>query len=199
MTKRELRRVCVFCGSRPGEHETYLEQASALGTALGRGGVGLVYGGASVGLMGAVADAALLAHGEVIGVLPRSLLQKEIAHAGLHALHVVESMHARKALMAELCDGFIALPGGFGTLDELFEILTWAQLGIHHKPIVLVNWRGFYSALLSFLEYAAEEGFVTRDNLRLLRVCDDAATALQLLRDAPAPTRVGPEPPLLQS
>ena len=197
MSKQELRRVCVFCGSRPGAHEHYLEPARALGAALAATGRGLVYGGARVGLMGVVADAALAAGDEVIGVLPRALMTKELAHPGLHALHVVDSMHARKALMAELADGFIALPGGFGTLDELFEILTWAQLGIHRKPVALINWRGFYSPLLAFVARAQGEGFVAADDRGLLLVGDDAETALALLADyaPPAQTSKARRPP----
>lgn len=197
MSKQELRRVCVFCGSRPGAHEHYLEPARALGAALAATGRGLVYGGARVGLMGVVADAALAAGGEVIGVLPRALMTKELAHPGLHALHVVDSMHARKALMAELADGFIALPGGFGTLDELFEILTWAQLGIHRKPVALINWRGFYSPLLAFVARAQGEGFIAADDRSLLLVGDDAETALALLADyaPPAQTSKARQPP----
>jgi uncharacterized protein (TIGR00730 family) len=197
MSKQELRRVCVFCGSRPGAHEHYLEPARALGSALASTGRGLVYGGARVGLMGVVADAALAAGGEVIGVLPRALMTKELAHPGLHALHVVDSMHARKALMAELADGFIALPGGFGTLDELFEILTWAQLGIHRKPVALINWRGFYSPLLAFVARAQGEGFVAAADRGLLLVGDDAETALALLADyaPPAQTSKARRPP----
>ena len=182
MSNRELHRVCVFCGSRSGEGDKYEPQARALGTALAHSGIALVYGGASVGLMGAMADAALLAGGEVIGVLPRALMLKEVAHAGLSKLHIVGSMHERKALMAELSDGFIALPGGFGTLDELFEILTWAQLGIHHKPIALVNWRDFFTPLLTYIAHTVREGFVSEENLRLLLTCDEAVEAIELLR-----------------
>ncbi len=192
MSNRELHRICVFCGSRSGDGDKYLPQATALGTALAHSGLGLVYGGASIGLMGALADAALLQGGEVIGVLPRGLFQKEVAHAGLSDLHVVGSMHERKAKMAELSDGFIALPGGFGTLDELFEILTWAQLGIHHKPIVLVNWQGFYSPLLAFVGQMVQEGFVSEENQRLILTCDEAVEAIELLRGFGTP-----EPPPL--
>lgn len=195
MTKRELRRVCVFCGSRMGAHEYFAEQARALGTALVQAGLGLVYGGARVGLMGALADATLAAGGEVIGVLPRALMRTELAHPGLHALHVVGSMHERKALMAELADGFVALPGGYGTLDELFEILTWAQLGIHHKPIVLLNWRGYYDPLLEFLEHTERQGFVAGTDQRLLLVGADATTALALLREYVPPPRTSKEAP----
>lgn len=194
MSKQELRRVCVFCGSRDGMHAQYRAQAQALGTALAQSGLGLVYGGAQVGLMGAVADAALAAGGEVIGVLPDSLMRKELAHPGLTALHVVRSMHERKALMAELSDGFVALPGGFGTLDELFEILTWAQLGIHHKPVALLNGQGFFNPLLTFIDHLHAQGFVSAADKQLLLVCSDADAALRRLRDyVPAP-RASKEP-----
>lgn len=197
MSKPQLRRVCVFCGSRPGAHDHYMEDARRLGEALAKGGLGLVYGGARVGLMGAAADAALAAGGEVIGVLPRALMRAELAHPGLSALHIVGSMHERKALMAELADGFIALPGGFGTLDELFEILTWAQLGIHHKPVVLLNFGGFYDPLLEFIAHMQRQGFVAAADGMLLRSCSDAAAALSLLRDYVPPPRASKaaEPP----
>ena len=178
-----------------GAHEYFAEQARALGTALVQAGLGLVYGGARVGLMGALADATLAAGGEVIGVLPRALLRSELAHPGLSALHVVGSMHERKALMAELADGFVALPGGYGTLDELFEILTWAQLGIHRKPIALLNGRGFFDPLLSFLEHAEREGFVVGGDQRLLLTAPDATTAFAQLREYVPPARTSKEAP----
>jgi uncharacterized protein (TIGR00730 family) len=153
-------RLCVFCGSSPGARPEYTAAAHALGRELAARGIGLVYGGASVGLMGAVADATLAAGGEAIGVIPRSLQQKEIAHAGLSQLHVVASMHERKALMAQLSSGFVALPGGIGTLEELFEAWTWSQLGIHAKPVGLLNVAGYYDALLRFLDHAVAEGFI---------------------------------------
>jgi uncharacterized protein (TIGR00730 family) len=158
----------VFSGSLPGTRRAYLHAASCLGRALARRGVGLVYGGASVGLMGAVADAVLADGGEAIGVIPEALVSKEIAHAGLTELHVVGSMHERKATMADLADAFIALPGGFGTLEELFEVVTWAQLGLHSKPIGLLDVAGFYAPLLATLEHMLAEGFVGPDHLRLL-------------------------------
>ena len=195
MSKQQLRRVCVFCGSRPGAHEHYLEPARALGAALAATGRGLVYGGARVGLMGVVADACLAGGGRVVGVIPRALLDWEVGHTGLTRLEVVDSMHTRKARMAELADGFIALPGGFGTLDELFEILTWAQLGIHHKPVALLNWRGFYSPLLAFLARAQGEGFVAAIDQRLLLVGDDAESALALLREYVPPVRTSKAQP----
>jgi len=143
------------------------------------GGWGLVYGGTSIGLMGAIADAVLSGGAEVIGVLPEALQGREIAHRGLTKLHLVESMHERKALMASLSDAFIALPGGFGTLDEFFEIVTWAQLNIHSKPCVLINTDGYYDFLLRFLDHAVREGFVRPANLRLVQVVRNSAEALQ--------------------
>jgi uncharacterized protein (TIGR00730 family) len=173
------RRVCVFCGSNIGLRPEYLGEAVALGRLLGKAGLGLVYGGARVGLMGALADAALANGGEVIGVIPRSLAAVEVAHAGLSRLYVVETMHERKALMAQEADAFVALPGGFGTLDEFFEILTWAQLEIHTKPCLMVNTGGYYDHLLSFLEVAIEEGFLKGENRAYIHVVGNAAEAVQ--------------------
>jgi uncharacterized protein (TIGR00730 family) len=173
------RRVCVFCGSNTGRRPEYLVEAVALGRLLGKAGLGLVYGGAQVGLMGALADAALANGGEVIGVIPRSLAAVEVAHQGLSRLDLVETMHERKALMAQEADAFVALPGGFGTLDEFFEILTWAQLGIHTKPCLMVNTGGYYDHLLSFLEVAIEEGFLKGENRAYIHVVGNAAEALQ--------------------
>src|ERR1700721_72582 len=171
------RRVCVFCGSKTGADAAYRAEATTLGTLLGEAGLGLVYGGAQIGLMGAVADAALAHGAEVIGVIPRSLADVEVAHQGLTKLTVVDTMHQRKALMAQEADAFVALPGGFGTLDEFFEILTWAQLGIHAKPCVLVNTAGYYDHLLSFLRVAIDEGFLKQKNKPLIHVVADAAEA----------------------
>jgi uncharacterized protein (TIGR00730 family) len=173
------RRVCVFCGSNTGLRPEYLAEAVALGRLLGKAGLGLVYGGAQVGLMGALADAALANGGEVIGVIPRTLAAVEVAHQGLSRLAVVETMHERKALMAQEADAFLALPGGFGTLDEFFEILTWAQLGIHTKPCLMVNTGGYYDHLLSFLEVAIKEGFLKGDNRAYIQVVGNAAEAVQ--------------------
>jgi uncharacterized protein (TIGR00730 family) len=145
-----MRRLCVFCGSSEGRDPAYQQAARALGETLAVNGIGVVYGGASVGLMGALADAALSAGGEVTGVMPRALVEKEIAHNRLRDLRVVGSMHERKALMAELSDGFVALPGGIGTFEELFEMWTWAQLGHHTKPCALLNVRGFYDGLIAW-------------------------------------------------
>jgi hypothetical protein len=152
-------RLCVFCGSRFGSRPVYEAAARTLGQTLARQRIGLVYGGASVGIMGALADAALAAGGEVIGVIPRGVFTREIAHAGLTKLHVVGSMHERKALMAEQSDAFLAMPGGLGTYDELFEILTWRQIGLHRKPVGLLDVEGYFGPLRSVLDHAVSEGF----------------------------------------
>lgn len=168
MGERRLRAVCVFCGAHVGGDPGYAAEATALAEALVEKGIRLVYGGAHVGLMGALADAVLGAGGEVVGVIPRHMVRPEVAHDGLTKLHVVESMHERKALMADLADGFVALPGGLGTLDELTEILTWSQLGLHTKPVGLLDSRGFFDRLLVFLDHAVEEGFVMPRHRALL-------------------------------
>jgi len=155
-----MQRLCVFCGSSPGRDPAYLEAATAMGTTIAQRGLGLVYGGARVGLMGAVADAALAAGAEVTGVLPKALMRKEIAHEGLTRLEVVASMHERKARMAELSDGFVALPGGAGTLEEIFEIWTWGQLGFHGKPAGFLNVSGYFDGLSTFLDHTVAEAFV---------------------------------------
>lgn len=173
-----MKRVCVFCGSSLGSRPEYEATARQLGTLLAERNIGLVYGGAHVGLMGAIADAALLAGGEVIGVIPEALVRKEIAHQGLGDLRVVGSMHERKALMAELGDGFIALPGGCGTFEEFFEIVTWAQLGMHSKPIALLNVAGYYDSLLALLDQSIAEKFVRTEHRQLVL---DAADPVQLL------------------
>ena len=172
-------RVCVFCGASAGRGAIFRETASEVARALVLRGAGIVYGGGSVGCMGALADAALALGGEVIGVIPEALAAREVAHRGLTELHVVGSMHERKALMAQEADAFVALPGGFGTLDEFFEILTWAQLGIHTKPCLMVNTDGYYDHLLSFLEVAIEEGFLKGENRAYIQVVGNAAEALQ--------------------
>src|SRR5579863_4147127 len=155
-----LQRICVFTGSNPGVRPEYARAARALGEEIAARNLGLVYGGASVGLMGILADAALAAGGEVIGVIPHGLFRREIAHENLTQLHEVKSMHERKALMADLADGFIALPGGFGTFDELFEILTWAQLGLHSKPVGVLDVAGYFTPLLALITHASAEGFI---------------------------------------
>ncbi|WP_428311910.1 TIGR00730 family Rossman fold protein [Hydrocarboniphaga sp.] len=182
-----LRRLCVFCGSSIGRDPAFAEAARALGRAIADEGVALVYGGASVGLMGAVADAALAAGGEVIGVLPRSLFARELAHRGLSELRVVGSMHERKALMAELSDGFIAMPGGIGTFEELFEIWTWAQLGDHAKPCSLLNVNGFYDGLIAFLDQVVDQQLLKPRIRDMLLVERDPAALLARLAAYQAP------------
>jgi uncharacterized protein (TIGR00730 family) len=152
--------LCIFCGSSTGQNPAFAHAATTLATALARRDIGIVYGGGNVGLMGVLADAALAAGGEVTGVIPRGLVSRELAHREISQLHVVDSMHQRKALMAELSDGFIALPGGFGTLEEFCEVVTWTQLGIHLKPCGLLNVEGFYDGLLAFLAHALREEFL---------------------------------------
>lgn len=176
------RRLCVFCGSSPGSEAAFGAAAGRLGRALAEAGIGLVYGGASVGLMGRLADSALAAGGEVIGVIPRALVDQEVAHHGLADLRVVGSMHERKALMADLADGFVALPGGLGTLDELFEILTWAQLGLHHKPVGLLDVQGYFAPLLAFLDGAVAARFLAPAHRAMLLVADDPAALLAAFR-----------------
>jgi uncharacterized protein (TIGR00730 family) len=173
------KRIGVFCGSGVGANSKYLAEAKSLGRQIADGGWGLVYGGASIGLMGAVADAAISGGAEVTGVLPQPLQDREIAHRGLTTLHWVGSMHERKALMASLSDAFITLPGGYGTLDEFFEIVTWAQLAIHSKPCVLINTHGYYDFLLRFLDHAVNEEFVRSANLELVHVARNSMEALQ--------------------
>jgi uncharacterized protein (TIGR00730 family) len=177
-----LKSLCVFCGSRPGRRPEYRAAAEELGRLLAAEGIGLVYGGGNIGLMGVVADACLDAGGQVVGVIPESLVGREVAgrsveHSGLSRLEVVDSMHTRKARMAALSDGFIALPGGFGTFEELFEILTWAQLGFHAKPVGLLNVRGYYDPLLALCDQAVTEEFLSSANRQLL-IARDSPTAL---------------------
>src|SRR5258708_3901405 len=168
-----MQRLCVFCGSKSGGRPIYAEMATPLGEALVARGLGLVFGAGHVGLMGVVADAVLRAGGEAIGVIPQALVDKELAHGKLTELRIVDSMHQRKALMADLADGFAALPGGYGTGDELFEILTWAQLGLHHKPIGLLNIAGYFDPLLSWLDVAGRENFLrSRHREVLLEAAD---------------------------
>lgn len=165
--------LCVFCGSRPGAHAAYSEAARRVGVALARDGLGLVYGGGRAGLMGTVADATLSAGGKVIGVIPEALSAREIAHDGLTELIVVPDMHRRKAIMAARSRGFLALPGGLGTFEEFFEVLTWAVLGIHRKPIGLLNVRGYYDPLLRLIDHATDEGFVRPEHRDLILDSDD--------------------------
>lgn len=174
-----IRRVAVFCASNPGARPLYMETAAALGRAIAAQGWAVVYGGGRVGMMGALADAALEAGGEVIGVMPHGLVQREVAHHRLTALHVVDSMHDRKAMIAELADAFITLPGGVGTLEEFFEVWTWAQLGVHRKPVALLDAGGYWAPLLAMLRHADAEGFLRGTLADWLVVYDtpDAAVA----------------------
>jgi len=174
--------ICVFSGSSAGAREAYVQAAGALGREIVARGFGLVYGGASVGLMGVVADAVLDAGGCAIGVIPQALFSREVAHAGLSELRVVNSMHERKAQMADLASAFVALPGGMGTLEETFEVLTWAQLGIHRKPCGLLNVAGYYDPLVAFLEHALAERFIRAEHRALLLVERSAATLLDTFR-----------------
>jgi uncharacterized protein (TIGR00730 family) len=176
-----MKRICLFAGSSPGFQHEYRVAAEELGRTLAERQLGLVYGGARVGLMGVVANAVLASGGEVTGVIPAALVAKEVAHDGLADLRVVASMHERKALMAELADAFIALPGGWGTLDEFFEILTWGQLGLHRKPCGLLNVHGYFDRLLSFVEHSIEEGFVRREHGAMILVSTFPADLLDLL------------------
>jgi uncharacterized protein (TIGR00730 family) len=179
--------VCVFCAANPGAHPRYREQAAAMGRALARAGRRLVYGGGRTGLMGALADGALEAGGEVIGIMPRHLVDREVAHTGLTQLRVVASMHERKALLAELSDGFVAMPGGLGTLEELFEIWTWGQLGLHRKPYGLLQVEEFFTPLLTFLDHAVDAGFIRAENRAMLVVDDDPATLITRMESVRLP------------
>ena len=175
-----IRRIAVYCGSADGNDPAYRAEAVALGKAIANAGLGVVYGGANVGLMAAVADAALAAGGEVIGVLPQVLAGREIAHQRLTRLETVETMHQRKARMVHLADAFLILPGGYGTLDEMVEIVTWSQLRLHAKPCILINSLGYWDGLLRFLDSTVSEGFLKPENRALLQVAPDAADAVRL-------------------
>jgi hypothetical protein len=176
-------RVCVFCGSSPGKKPAYREAARRVGEVFAERGVELVYGGASVGTMGVVADAVLARGGAVHGVIPQSLVDREVAHGGLTTLKVVDGLHERKAAMSELADAYLTLPGGAGTLEELFEVFTWAQLGLHSKPIALLDVDGYYQPMLRFLENMSEEGFLADDFRRMLFVTTEVAEALDRFAD----------------
>ena len=182
-----IRALCVFCGSSPGFDPVHGAAAKALGAALGRAGIDLVYGGGRVGLMGIVADAAMAAGSRAIGVIPQALYDLEVGHDGLTELHVVRSMHERKALMADLSDGFIALSGGIGTFEELFEIWTWGQLGDHAKPVSLLNIAGFYDGLTTFLDDVVSAGFLRAAHREMLMVEDEPERLVGRLRDYRAP------------
>ena len=177
---KRVRRVAVYCGSANGTDRAFLDEAVALDKAIARARLGMVYGGASVGLMGAVADAALAGGAEVIGVLPEILTGSEIAHGGLTQLEVVATMHERKARMVKLSDAFLILPGGYGTLDEMLEIVTWKQLRLHAKPCVLINSAGYWDGLLAFLDHAVVSGFLKPENRKLLQVAKSAEAAIAI-------------------
>ena len=176
-----MKRICVYCGSSPGRHPAFLSNAGVLAKEFVEQSIGLVYGGASVGIMGKIADEVIKAGGEVIGVVPQALVDYEVSHDGLSELKVVSSMHERKALMAELSDGFIALPGGLGTLEELFEVWTWSQLGFHNKPIALLNTENYYAHLLAFLNNAVDQAFVKDMHRDMLLVSDKPADLLGMM------------------
>ena len=176
-----FKRICVFCGSSVGARASYAAAACELARLLAQRGLGIVFGGGKVGLMGVLADAALAAGGEVIGVIPEGLVAREIGHNGLTKLHVVRSMHERKTLMADLADAFIALPGGYGTFEEFFEAVTWMQLGIHHKPCGLLNIDGYYDALLVLLDRAVVDGFIREENRSLVLQAADIPALLEKL------------------
>ena len=178
-----MKRICVFCGSSAGSQPEYRACADQLGAELSRRKIGLVYGGGNVGLMGAIADSVLEAGGEAIGVIPEHLMSREIGHSRLTKLHIVRSMHERKALMADLSDAFIALPGGFGTLEEFFEVLTWSQLGLHAKPCGIVNVLGYYTPLLGMLDHAVQERFLKPQNRALVLARDTPLELLQAFED----------------
>lgn len=176
-----LQRVCVYCGSSDHISPVYLEAARAIGRTLAQRGLTLVFGGGKTGMMGALADAALVAGGEVVGVIPELFNTPQLAHAGLSAMHVVDSMHTRKARMASLGDGFIALPGGFGTLEELFEMLTWSQVGLHAKPVAMLNTSGYFDRLLEVIDHARSEGFIYDEHRSLVLCNSDPDVLIDLM------------------
>lgn len=186
----ELKKVCVFCGSGSGARPVYRRAAQELGELLAKRGLGLVFGGGCVGLMGAVADSVLEHGGEAIGVIPEALMRREVGHRGVTRLHVVETMHQRKAMMADLADAFIALPGGYGTLEEFCEIVTWSQLGIQLKPCGLLNVEGYWDGLLSFLDHATGEAFLQPENRELVLVASTAEQMLNRLAAWRAPAHI---------
>jgi uncharacterized protein (TIGR00730 family) len=182
-----MRRLCVFCGSSVGSNQAYIDAAEAMGTLLAQRGIGLVYGGGHVGLMGVIAEAALSAGGEVIGVIPRALFEREIGHSGVTDLRIVDSMHTRKAMMADLADAFVAMPGGVGTFEEFFEAVTWTQLGLHRKACGLLNVAGFYSPLAAFIDQAVDEGFIQPIHRAAIVVDDDPARLIETLSTVKVP------------
>ncbi|HEX7288119.1 MAG TPA: TIGR00730 family Rossman fold protein [Candidatus Angelobacter sp.] len=187
---KKLKRICVFCGSSLGARPAYGKAAEELGELLAEGGIGLVYGGGCIGLMGVIADTVMRKGGEVIGVIPESLLQREVGHRGVTKLHVVETMHERKALMADLADAFIALPGGYGTLEEFCEVVTWSQLGIQQKPCGLLNVEKYWDGLLAVLDHAVDEQFVTQENSQLVLVASTPRGMLHRLTEWTPPPHI---------
>jgi uncharacterized protein (TIGR00730 family) len=187
---RRIEKLCVFCGSSTGSHPAYFEAANQLGRELAKAGVTLVFGGGRVGLMGVLADSVLAASGKAIGVIPRALVEKEIAHTSLTKLHVVESMHERKAMMADLADAFVLLPGGFGSWEEFCEIVTWLQLGIHRKPCAILNVAGYYDGFLALADHALAEGFLRPAYREMLIVESNPEALLSRLANAAIPSEV---------
>jgi len=175
--------VAIYCGSQTGKNSVYIEKAKELGKLLAKSNIGVVYGGSNSGLMGAVADEALAHNGRVIGIMPEHLQKREIAHLHLTEIHFVESMHVRKKKMIDLSDAFIALPGGCGTLDEYFEVFTWAQIGLHHNPVILYNMNGFYDALIQHFDKMIEEGFIHQEQRGILKVATTAEDIVKILND----------------
>jgi uncharacterized protein (TIGR00730 family) len=182
-----VKRICVYCGSNPGKSPEFLESARSLARELVQREICLVYGGASVGIMGEIADTVLAGGGEVIGVIPQALVDKEVSHAGLTELKIVDSMHERKEIMADISEGFIALPGGLGTIEEIFEVLTWAQLGFHKKPCALLNVKGYYDKLTQFLNHAVAEGFIANTHREMLLVEEEPHRLLEIMATYSAP------------
>ena len=183
----QINALCLFCGASPGSDPRFRDAAAMFGKTLAEQGIALVYGGGSVGLMGVAADACLAAGGEVVGVIPRLLMEKEVGHKGIAKMHVVDTMHERKALMTQLADGFVALPGGYGTLDELFEALTWLQLAYHCKPVGMLNVAGFFDALIAFLDHARDQRLLRDIHRDALAIDDDFPRLLEKMRHAEAP------------
>jgi uncharacterized protein (TIGR00730 family) len=184
-----IRSVCVYCGSSLGESQIYTAQAQILGRRLAENGIRLIYGGGRIGLMGVIADAAMKAGGEVVGIIPNHLHDWEVGHTGLTELHVVDSMHTRKRMMVDMSDAFIAMPGGVGTLDEFFEVVTWRQLKLHDKPIIVLNTEDYWHPLLALVEAVIERGFARRTTANLFTVVDDAEAVVATLLAEPAPER----------
>jgi uncharacterized protein (TIGR00730 family) len=183
----KLKSICLYCGSSPGTNPAYRDAAAQFGETLAEREIRLIYGGGSVGLMGVAADACLARGGEVIGVIPKLLMEKEVGHKGVSKMHIVDNMHERKALMTDLADGFIALPGGFGTLDELFEALTWLQLGYHGKPVGLLNVAGFFDGLITFLDHARDERFLRPLHRDALCMDENLSTLIGKMQQVEAP------------